>query len=92
MKSFLPAFRSCMIAYASPAVTAGVRFADPVRYANAGKKDFILMLGGHLKGDDVPHQLVEPESTRIRGAHCAATRYQLTANSSPPRCLGRNCL
>jgi isoquinoline 1-oxidoreductase subunit beta len=34
-------------------------FADPVRYEKAGKKDFILMLGGDAKGYDVAHQLVE---------------------------------
>ncbi|MEA2880321.1 MAG: isoquinoline 1-oxidoreductase subunit beta [Hyphomicrobiales bacterium] len=45
-------------------------FADPVRYANAGKKDFILMLGADLKGYDVPHQLVEQiyEDTGVRTA------------------------
>ena len=45
-------------------------FADPVRYANSGKKDFILMLGADLKGYDVPHQLVEQiyEDTGVRTA------------------------
>jgi len=45
-------------------------FIDPVRYANAGKKDFILMLGADLKGYDVPHQLVEQiyEDTGVRTA------------------------
>ena len=45
-------------------------FADPVRYENAGKKDFILMLGADAKGYDVPHQLVEQvyEDTGIRTA------------------------
>jgi len=43
-------------------------FADPVRYAKAGKKDFILMLGADAKGYDVAHQLVEQvyEDTGIR--------------------------
>jgi isoquinoline 1-oxidoreductase beta subunit len=45
-------------------------FADPVRYEQAGKKDFILMLGADAKGYDVPHQLVEQvyEDTGIRTA------------------------
>ena len=45
-------------------------FIDPVRYAKAGKKDFILMLGADLKGYDVPHQLVEQiyEDTGVRTA------------------------
>jgi len=45
-------------------------FADPVRYAAAGKKDFILMLGADLKGYDVPHQLVEQiyQDTGVRTA------------------------
>jgi len=34
-------------------------FMDPVRYAERGRKDFILMLGTDLKGYDVPHQLIE---------------------------------
>jgi isoquinoline 1-oxidoreductase subunit beta len=43
---------------------------DPVRYAAAGKRDFILMLGADLKGYDVPHQLVEQiyEDTGVRTA------------------------
>lgn len=45
-------------------------FADPVRYARAGQKDFILMLGADLKGYDVPHQLVEQiyQDTGVRTA------------------------
>jgi isoquinoline 1-oxidoreductase beta subunit len=45
-------------------------FIDPVRYARAGQKDFILMLGADLKGYDVPHQLVEQiyEDTGVRTA------------------------
>ncbi len=45
-------------------------FIDPVRYAKAGKKDFILMLGADAKGYDVPHQLVEQvyEDTGMRTA------------------------
>jgi isoquinoline 1-oxidoreductase beta subunit len=45
-------------------------FADPVRYAKAGRKDFILMLGADLKGYEVPHQLVEQiyEDTGVRTA------------------------
>ena len=45
-------------------------FADPVRYAKSGKKDFILMLGADLKGYDVAHQLVEQiyEDTGVRTA------------------------
>ena len=45
-------------------------FADPVRYAKAGQKDFILMLGADLKGYDVPHQLVEQlyQDTGVRTA------------------------
>jgi isoquinoline 1-oxidoreductase subunit beta len=45
-------------------------FADPVRYAKAGKKYFILMLGADAKGYDVAHQLVEQvyEDTGIRTA------------------------
>lgn len=45
-------------------------FADPVRYAKAGKKDFILMLGADAKGYDVAHQLVEQvyEDTGVRTA------------------------
>ena len=45
-------------------------FADPVRYAKAGNKDFILMLGADLKGYEVPHQLVEQiyEDTGVRTA------------------------
>jgi isoquinoline 1-oxidoreductase beta subunit len=45
-------------------------FIDPVRYEQAGKKDFILMLGADAKGYDIPHQLVEQvyEDTGIRTA------------------------
>jgi isoquinoline 1-oxidoreductase beta subunit len=45
-------------------------FFDPVRYARAGKRDAILMLGADLKGYDVPHQLVEQiyEDTGVRTA------------------------
>ena len=45
-------------------------FIDPVRYAKAGKKDFILMLGADAKGYDVAHQLVEQvyEDTGMRTA------------------------
>jgi isoquinoline 1-oxidoreductase subunit beta len=45
-------------------------FIDPVRYEQAGHKDFILMLGADAKGYDVPHQLVEQvyEDTGIRTA------------------------
>ncbi|HZP75603.1 MAG TPA: molybdopterin cofactor-binding domain-containing protein [Pseudolabrys sp.] len=45
-------------------------FIDPVRYAKAGKKDFILMLGADAKGYDVAHQLVEQvyEDTGVRTA------------------------
>src|SRR5262249_44125384 len=45
-------------------------FADPVRYAKSGQKDFILMLGADLKGYDVPNQLVEQiyEDTGVRTA------------------------
>jgi isoquinoline 1-oxidoreductase beta subunit len=45
-------------------------FADPVRYKNAGQKDFILMLGADAKGYDVAHQLVEQvyQDTGVRTA------------------------
>ena len=45
-------------------------FADPVRYKNAGQRDFILMLGADAKGYDVAHQLVEQvyEDTGMRTA------------------------
>src|SRR4029079_12314088 len=48
----------------------GTPFADQVRYEEAGKKDFILMLGADAKGYDVAHQLVEQvyEDTGIRTA------------------------
>src|SRR5882757_7779695 len=55
-------------------------FADPVRYAAAGKKDFILMLGADLKGYDVPHQLVE-QIYRDTGVRTAPLRgISFTAN------------
>ena len=43
-------------------------FADPARYEKAGKKDFILMLGGDLRGYDIPNQLVQQiyEDTGVR--------------------------
>src|SRR5204863_7121063 len=55
-------------------------FADPVRYARAGQKDFILMLGADLKGYDVPHQLVAQiyEDTGVRTAPLRGIRF--TAN------------
>ena len=45
-------------------------FIDPVRYEQAGHKDFILMLGADAKGYDVANQLVEQvyEDTGIRTA------------------------
>jgi isoquinoline 1-oxidoreductase beta subunit len=55
-------------------------FFDPVRYARAGKKDFILMLGADLAGYDVPHQLVE-QLYRDTGVRTAPLRgISFTAN------------
>ncbi len=61
-------------------------YMDPVRYAKAGQRDFILMLGADLKGYDVPHQIVEQiyqdsgmRTSPLRGIGFTANKFATEA-------------